>query len=257
MRRIVINLPVARERREAIKHEFHKIGLEYELWPAISRFDLTSDTRQLVDQKARARRGMFPMDDGTIACNLSHYAVLRSLADSGDDMAAIFEDDAKLHPDIVNVLDALEGKADKFDVVKLQRRRKRPYLPVFHLTRQHTIGRIRYHDFGGEGYVITRRVATYLLNKFPRPFYEIDQIIPRYWETGLRRILYLDPPVVFHEECLPSYIEDIRRPARYASYRNPVLTKRRFVATIKRVFKRRTMFHQLRREDRNVDPLSF
>ena len=151
MRCIVINLPLARERREAIQCEFRKIGVDYELWSAVSRLDLNDGTRQLIDQETRWRRGMLPMDDATIACLLSHWAVLRSLVESADDMAAIFEDDARLHPDLPDILNALEGKANQFDVVRLQRRKtKLPYYPVFHLKLPESL-RHRQQPLGGGG----------------------------------------------------------------------------------------------------------
>ena len=69
--------------------------------------------------------GMHRIDNSTLGCTLSHMAALRSLAESDSDMAAIFEDDAQLDPDLPNVLDALQtGQANTepylFDVVLLQ-----------------------------------------------------------------------------------------------------------------------------------------
>ena len=105
MRCIVINLPVAWERREAIDHAFHKVGLEYEIWPAVDGHCLTESDRAVIDLLARARLGVRPMDDSPTACLLSHYAVLRHLVESEDEMLAVFEDDARLHPDVVDVFD--------------------------------------------------------------------------------------------------------------------------------------------------------
>lgn len=188
MRCIVINLPLAWERREAVEHEFRKVGLDYELWPAVSGFDLTDDIKGSVDHATRGRLGMRRLDDFSVACLLSRMAVLRELVNGTDDMVAVFDDDARLHPDLPNVLDALEGKADKFDVVKLQRRDTRPsYYPVYQLLRSHSLGRLKYHDRSADGYVITRDAAARLLELFPHPVHETDMIMPRFWENGLRR----------------------------------------------------------------------
>ncbi len=108
MRCMVINLPLSHERREGIGHEFERVGLDHELWPAVSRFELTDEHRALVDHEGRSRRGMVEMDDATIGCLASHLSLLRHFLETGDDMIAVFEDDARLHPDIVDVLDALE-----------------------------------------------------------------------------------------------------------------------------------------------------
>ena len=90
MRCIVINLPVAWERREAIDHEFRKVGLEYEIWNAVDGHSLSDSDRAIIDHRARTRLGRRPMDDSSIACLLSHFAILRELAESGDDMVAVF-----------------------------------------------------------------------------------------------------------------------------------------------------------------------
>ena len=204
MRCVVINLPLAEERREAIQGEFEKVGLPYELWPAISGFDLTDETKRSVNHEARDRVGLRRMDFASVACLLSHLSVFRHLVESRDDMVAVFEDDARLHPDLPDVLDALKGKADKFDVIKLQRRHVHlPHYPVYQLLRSHSLGRVKYQDTGADGYVITRHAAAHLLDRFPRPVHEIDWIIPRYWENGLRHVLYVNPPSFFTTTSCP------------------------------------------------------
>ena len=67
-------------------------------------------------------------------------------------MVAIFEDDARLHPDLPDLpdaLDALDGTAEKFDIVKLQRNGAPPYYPVYQLLPSRSLGRVRYYDRGG------------------------------------------------------------------------------------------------------------
>ena len=151
MRCLVINLPLAWERREAIEHEFSKVGLTCELWPAVDGHRLTDEDHRAIDHDGRRRLGLRPLDSSSVACLLSHLSVVRHLAESEDDMVASFEDDAKLHPDLPDVLDALDGKAEKFDIVKLQRNGSPPYYPVYQLLPSHSLGRVRYYDRGGTG----------------------------------------------------------------------------------------------------------
>ena len=262
MRCIVINLPLSWERREAIESEFQNVGLAYELWPATSGFDLSDDIKSSVDYETRDRLGLRRLDDASIGCLLSHLAILRRLVDSTDDMVAVFEDDARLHPDLPDVLDALEGKADKFDVVKLQRRYTHlTYVPVYQLLPSHSLGRVRYSDIGAYGYVITRHAAAHLLERFPWPVHEIDWIIPRFWENGLRNVLYVNPPVVFHDDVLPSHIDShsarTRAALRTKMRRDPRIAARRFVAGMKRRYQKWRGFRAMRRRDRDIDPYGF
>ena len=127
-------------------------------------------------------------------------------------MIAVFEDDVLLDPRVLDVLAALRGKERQFDFVKLNRlSSKAPYFPVVHLLPSHTLGRVRYYDKGAQGYVVTKSAAAHLLERFPKTHWEIDQLIPRFWENGLDRVFYVDPPVVFHDRALPSHIEAARR----------------------------------------------
>ena len=260
MRCIVINLPVAWERREAIDHEFRKVGLEYELWPAVDGHSLTDSDRAAIDRRTRARLGLRPMDDSSIACLMSHLAIFRHLVESADEMVAVFEDDARFHYTLPDVLDALEGKSGKFDVVKLQRLKPLPYFPVYQLG-AHSLGRVRYHDAGAYGYVITRTAAAHLLERFPHPVHEIDWIIPRFWDNGLRNVLYVNPPVVAHDDMLPSYIDGKRLRVRAQHHQRmityPSLMARRLCAGAQRRWHRWRGFRELRRQDRDIDPFGF
>lgn len=256
VRCVVINLPIAWERREAVKHEFEKVGLEYEIWEAVDGTRLTDEEKRFVDNETRNRLGFQEWDNSSLACLLSHTAVLKNLVDSEDDMIAIFEDDAILHPDIIDVLAALEEQPDGFDVVKLQRSYDcfRRYFPVHRILPGHTIGRLRFHDFGCYGYVITKDAARRILGLFPVPVFEIDRIIPRYWENGLNHIYYLNPPVVFHDESLPSYIEHRRSEAlatgRARRKRNPMFALRKLYSSLVSAIQRRRGFKKLRAMDR-------
>ncbi len=153
------------------------------------------------------------------------------------------------------------GGGGKFDVVKLQRRDKsKRFYPTYQLLPAYSLGRLRYHDYGGEGYVITRRAAAHLLS-FPRTLWEIDELISRFWDVGLSQVLYLNPPVVFHDEIYPSYIESVRRHVwrahRRRRRRNPLVMGRGMMAGLSRAARRWMQLRELRKQDREIDPYSF
>lgn len=267
MRCIVINLPQAKERRAAIHKEFAKLSLPYAIHPAISGTDLDADTiAEVVDHEGRHRAGLRAVDNASVACLLSHLSVFRHLVDGEttdgpDEMVAVFEDDAQLHADLPKVLSDLEQMADMFDVVKLQCRGDRPYVAVHRLEPPYSIGRIRYYDRGAFGYVITRQAAAHLLAQPPRARFEIDHLLPRFWETGLERVFYLDPPVVFHDNHMPSQIGPEKRLVKDAHQhrlrRNPVFAVRGLFAGIGGFIRRRTRFRELRKQDRHLNREGF
>ena len=207
------------ERREHVTAEFGKINLPFRFFDAIDGTRLNDEALSNVDREARKKRVMPPLDNSALACLLSHMAVFRELIRSGDDMAAVFEDDCLLSPDIHDVLASLEAGSADFDAVMLHERggRRDPvkrFRPVRQVTPGHVMGRVRFHDFGAYGYVITRRGAEHMLREFPRPVHEIDWILPRFWENGMLNVYYLNPPVVFHNKQPAVHIETARRGSR-------------------------------------------
>ena len=262
MRCVVINLPSRPDRREAMDRQFQRVGLSYELWPAVAAEHLTPDQRAAVDHDARVSLGMRPLGASELACLLSHTDVLRDVAGGTDDTVAVFEDDALLDQDLPRFFAALDGKADKFDVIMLERRnRSIPYHPLYEVSTARTIGRLQFSDFGACGYVITRRAAEHMLQRFPSPTHEIDRILPRFWMNGLSGVFWVDPPLVRHNAASPSEIQPARRHGRVdhrARMRgSPLLVLRRFMAMAGQSLARRRRWSQLRRQDRGVDSASF
>ena len=154
MRIVLINLKRAVERRERMEREFGAVGLPYEIKEAIDGRHLSSSDLAQVDWEARRRIGLRPQARGSIANWLTQRDVLRDLVESGSEMMAIFEDDARFAPELPEVLAALEKKPIAFDVVSLHRRNpERPFVSGVPLTTRHSIGRVRYSTSGAVGYV--------------------------------------------------------------------------------------------------------
>ena len=198
MRLVVINLARAEARRQRVHKAFDFPGLPIEFHEAVDGRQLQPDHYALVDRETRRRLGLWPQTDGSIANWLSQRQVMQQVVDHGPEMVAIFEDDAGLSPQLPEVLAALERKPFDFDIVMLNRRsHRKAFIPCERLTGNHMAGRVRYSDYGSEGYVITREAARNFLESTPLMMWEIDQALSRFWENGLN-VFYVDPPVVFH-----------------------------------------------------------
>ena len=201
-------------------HEFGHIGLEYTIKNAIDSHYLTPQHLSKVDWEGRRQLGLYPQALGSIACWLTYREVMQDLVNCGPPVMAIFQDDARFHPVLPKVLCALEMEAHQFDVVVLHRRNpSRQFIPRINLRGGHVLGRVKYHDSGAEGYVITRRAASHFLQSTSMMIREIDQAIPRFWESGLN-VYYVNPPVVFHGETNDSQIEMDRERSRKQRNRN-------------------------------------
>ena len=214
MKLFVINLARAEERRRRMEKRFASLGLEVTFHHAVDAQELTPEHYAQVDRETRRRLGLWPQADGSIANWTSQRQVMREMVENGPETAAIFEDDAVLSADLPEVLNALERRPFAFDIVKLNRRSlKKAFVPVSVLTTGHQVGRVRYSDHGNEGYVMTRDAARHFLENTPKMTWEIDQVLPRFWESGLN-VFYLDPPVVSLDRQSESQIERYRELSR-------------------------------------------
>ncbi len=257
MQLFVVNLLRAEERRSRMRQQLEALGLTATFHPAIDGQKLTPDHYAQVDRRARRRLGLYPQADGSIANWLSQRQVMRHVAENGPEIVAIFEDDAKFASDLPAVLAALERRTFAFDIVKLSRRAStKSFIPCQNLPTGHQVGRIRYSDYGNEGYVMTRTAARHFLEHHPKMIREIDQAIPRFWESGLN-VFYVDPPVVAHGEQNDSQIEHDRERSRltqkHADRRGYILW-RRVVSGVTREIHRRSAFRRLMRGEISVTP---
>ena len=169
MKVFVINLARACERRRRMEEQFASLGLEATFHRAVEARELTPEHYAQVDRETRRRLGLWPQADGSIANWISQRQVMREIVENGPETAAIFEDDAGLSADFPEVLGALERRPFAFDVVKLNRRAlKKIFIPCERLATGHRVGRVRYHDYGSEGYVITRDAAATFWRTRPR-----------------------------------------------------------------------------------------
>ena len=256
MKVFVINLARAGERRRRMEEQFASLDLVATFHSAVDARELTPEHYAQVDRETRRRLGLWPQADGSIANWISQRQVMREIVENGPETAAILEDDAGLSADLPKVLGALERRPFAFDVVKLNRRSTRTFIPCERLETGHRVGRIRYSDYGSEGYVITRDAARHFLENTPRMMREIDQALSRFWESGLN-VFYIDPPVVTHDEQDDSQIERDRKLARrkHKSADGAMYVLwRQMISALVREVQRRIAFRRLLRGEIGVTP---
>ena len=260
MRIVLISLERATERRRRMAEEFARVGLDYEIWPAKDARTLTDEDRAFVDRAARERLGLYPIPDGSLANTLSQRAAMLNLVRNGPELMAVFEDDARFDDELPAVLRELERRSALFDIVKLQRRNtRRPFFPTIRLRTGHRLGRVRFADFGSEGYVITRDAARRLLERTPRMVWEIDHVLSRFWENGLN-VFYIDPTVTREHRAADSQIHGTRHEQRLAHRRerkrHPTILARRLRSIVFADIRRRIAFRHLRKSDQETSQLS-
>ena len=180
---------------------------------------------------------------------------MRDLVRNGPEMIAIFEDDARLAPELSEVLRALEERPFSFDVVSLCKDHSRhPLVSGVSLTCRHVAGRARGVVSGATGYVITREAAQHFLETTPKMILALDHALLRFWASGLNTF-YIDPPVVYPGAIDDSQIEGGRRAAREIQHERDgaaLVLWRRIVAGGRRAVKKRVAFRKLLRGEIGV-----
>ena len=221
MKCIVINLPRAEARRQAMRRQFDALGIEFEILDGTDWRDLGEEDWALVDRKSRDMEGRRPLSDGMIACHLSHRKAIERIAAGEDNLAAVFEDDVTLAPEIGGALDALArlyASGWEFDFVFLHRHdTDKTFAPLKGVDAGVRLGITKFSDWGTQSYVVSKTGASRLLERFPKIINRTDHTLHAYWESGLN-VFSLETPVVFdgNEAGGHSFLQEAKssRPSR-------------------------------------------
>lgn len=257
MKCFVINLLRAEDRREAMRKQFDALDMKFEIFDATDWRDLSEEDWDLVDRKSRDMEGRRPLSDGMIACHLSHRKALEGVAEGEDELAAIFEDDVTLTPEIGGALDALTrlyASGWEFDFVFLHRNSmEKPFAPLKRVSEHIRLGITKFSDWGTQSYVVSKKGASRFLHNCPRIVHNIDHTMHAYWETGLN-VFSLETPVVLNgnEAGNHSFLQEASnsRPSR-----NFWKLPSRAISNLKEETLKRISFFRKMRDARNGDDI--
>ncbi|WP_427037661.1 glycosyltransferase family 25 protein [Enterobacter hormaechei] len=108
MKTYIINLESAHDRRESMESQAKRLGLDYELIPAINGNAIPVNMLSLLK-----RDHSYAVTPGEIGCSLSHLTTYKALDASNDDCALVVEDDIFLPEDISIFLTEVENSIPK------------------------------------------------------------------------------------------------------------------------------------------------
>ncbi|MDE0371169.1 MAG: glycosyltransferase family 25 protein [Rhodospirillales bacterium] len=198
---VVINLPRAKARLQAIAGQFNQLNIDFETLEATDWRDLNEQDYKNVDHDARDREGRRALSPGMVACHLSHRRAIADVASGEPDLTAIFEDDVVLAANIGTVLRTLQeaySAGSDFDLVFLHRNKTYLQFVVLETIDENVkLGITKYSDWGAHGYVISKTAAGKLLSRYPRIVHRCDHTLHAHWESGLN-VFSLHEPVVSH-----------------------------------------------------------
>lgn len=198
---VVINLPRAKARLQAIAGQFNQLNIDFETLKATDWRDLNEHDYKHVDREARDKEGRRALSPAMIACHLSHRRAMAAAMRDQSDLTAIFEDDVTLAASLPNVLQILQRAHSaglNFDIVFLHRiKTYLQFVTLKEIDDDLKLGITKYSDRGALGYVISQGAAEKLLRRYPKMVHQLDHTLHAYWESGLN-VFSLEDPVVFH-----------------------------------------------------------
>ncbi len=155
MKLYLINLTRSTDRLRRMEARFAALGLSFERIEAV-------DGRALGPSD---RTGALPVL--ALSCNLSHEIVFRRFLETGDDFAAVFEDDVLLAPAAADLLTRSDWIPPGADIVKIETYGRTTILSAsgIELTGDTRLVRLLGKHSGSAGYIIGRSAARRLLGE--------------------------------------------------------------------------------------------
>ena len=191
-----------------MKGRFERINVPFVRIPAIDGRRLSNEAVNAFLKSRRQRRWKY----GEIGCFMSHLKAWQRLLDSGDDYAAVFEDDGFVSSELTALLSSADWLPEDADIVRLE--------TTFWLTEisknfSKVSDRLNLHRLlslhhGAGAYVISRKAATFLLQNQQLLRTTLDSALFDFQEPSCRalKIYQVCPAPVLQETVYRSMVED-------------------------------------------------
>lgn len=198
----VINLAANTARMDNSAAQLQAQGIGFERVDGVNGWELDeAEVARVYDPVANARLGKYPLVRPEIGCYLSHIAAWNRIAESAAPGGFVFEDDFKADDSLGDVLAALSGSAEDWDMVKLfsfdadpQAIAERALGDRFRLVTPYRVPTCLI------GYGLTREAARHLCDRAIPFFRPVDEDQKFLWETGLRVATVLPPPILVGDQ---------------------------------------------------------
>lgn len=208
MKTYLINLDRSSERLSRMTGRFERINVPFTRIAAIDGLSLSDEAVNAFLYARRQRRWNY----GEIGCFMSHLKAWQTLLDSGDDYAAIFEDDAFVSSELTALLSSADWVPEDADIVRLE--------TTFWSTEiskdcSRVSDRINLHRLfslhhGAGAYIISRSAAIFLMENRHLLRTTLDSSLFDFQEPSCRTLVIyqLNPAPVLQETVYKGLIHD-------------------------------------------------
>ena len=162
MKNYLINLDRSGDRLARMRERFHAIGLDFVRVSAIDGCNLSESDIRIFLKDRRSRRWNY----GEIGCFLSHLKTWQIFVESGEEFAAVFEDDAFMSSELTSLLTGSGWIPEDVDIVRLETTFWKTEISV---ERTKLSGKLGLHRLlslhhGAGAYILSARAAKWLLD---------------------------------------------------------------------------------------------
>jgi GR25 family glycosyltransferase involved in LPS biosynthesis len=184
----VLNLEKASERLQQVLPQIEKLGIPYERISAVDGESIQKE--KIIDiVDLDAYKSFFKMlpELGTIGCSLSHEKIWKLFLASDNEFALVFEDDVQFEPCVLaKSISSVIDKKNMWDIVAFELKHRG--CPVILETLSSESSLVLYlTDVKHSGaYIINRKAAHRLLQKFYPIKMPLDHYFTRSWEFEIR-----------------------------------------------------------------------
>ncbi|MDF1777802.1 MAG: glycosyltransferase family 25 protein [Rhizobiaceae bacterium] len=199
MKCYLINLDRSGDRLARMRERFHAIGMDYFRVSAIDGCNLSERDVKIFLKDRRSRRWNY----GEIGCFLSHLKTWQIFVESGEDFAAIFEDDAFMSAELTSLLAGSGWIPEDADIVRLETTFWKTEIGA---ERTKLSGKLGLHRLlslhhGAGAYILSARAAKWLLDNNDLLRTTIDSAMFDFQEKSCRslKIYQINPAPVLQE----------------------------------------------------------
>ena len=216
----VINLARSPDRRRAIAGRLGRLGLEHEFFPAVDGAALTEADLVNYDRKARLKAFGCDLLPNELGCYLSHYRIYQKIVAENIPRALILEDDVEIADDLPAILEALAEAPVGWELIRLSGLRARKGRRIADIAPGYRVVRLLDVASGAQAYLLNRQGAGKLAAYGKKIVRQVDVMLDRYWDNGLRIMAVqpypVQPSLNFESTIGPPRIDAWRLPGKRA-----------------------------------------
>ncbi|BAE74425.1 Glycosyltransferase family 25 (LPS biosynthesis protein) [Sodalis glossinidius str. 'morsitans'] len=193
MKIFIINLKESFRRRQCIEYQCRRYNLDYEFTEAVNGHSLSSE--EIVQHTRTINYATRP---GEIGCALSHIYIYRLICERGLEQALILEDDAKITPEAIPLIQQIALRNDPNRPLLTLLTTCNQYLkkPIHVLDKTHSLHRV-IDAAMTHGYVINRAAARNMAAAL-YPVWMVADKFSLFQDYSLCQVRAVVPPVILH-----------------------------------------------------------